>query len=173
MATVIAPSSFRERPPLSPGVALVETSSEAVTQPRRLGHHLLTIEPAAFYTREGARVFRAAGYLLRAVNSWRNAVEWVERGELDAVLLDLDAIDAAVSPANVSSLRVVTLLQRAAVGKRLIIGAVSRREFAEMEDIIRAGVTVFAPTASSPVTLIQRLDAARTRLVQPVRDLIA
>lgn len=173
MATVIAPSSFRERPSQATGIALVEPAGEIVSQPRRLWHQLLTIEPAAFYTREGARVFRAASYLLRAVNSWRTAVEWVERGELDAVLLDLDAIDAAVSSVNVSSVRVVTLLRRAAADKHLIIGAVSRRDFAEVEDCIRAGVTVFAPASSSPMTLIQRLDAARARQAHAVRELIA
>ncbi len=125
MATLLTPAAHAEN------LILLE-STETVSTSRRLHHHLLTIEPTPLLSRENARVFRAANYTMRAVRSWHHAVEWVERGELDVVLLDADAIDAGISALNVSTRRIVTLLLQAAVGRPLIIAVVSARDFASM-----------------------------------------
>jgi hypothetical protein len=131
--------------------------------PRKLWRQAITIEPARFYNRTDARVFRAARYMLRAVQEWRHAVEWVERREVDAVLLDIDAIDAATCALRVSSARLVYILRRAAVGRNPIIAATTRRDFVEIEDVVRAGVDVLTPHTLTSWAMIQRIEAARAR----------
>jgi CheY-like chemotaxis protein len=162
MATILMPAATRDRVPFSDTPA--EAPAEAA--PRRLVRSLLTIEPASFLTRENTRVFRAAHYTLRAVRFWYHAVEWLEQGEPDAVLLDIDAIDARVSAINVSARRVVELLHRAAGPCPVILAAVSQRDPVEIEDVLRAGIHVFVPASATPMCLIQRVEAARARLTQ-------
>jgi len=165
MATILMPAAIRDRAPFSDAPTPAETPVEVA--PRRLLRSLLTIEPAAFLSRENARVFRAANYALHSVRFWYHAVEWLEQGEPDGVLLDIDAIDARVSAVNVSARRVVELLHRAADPRPMIIAAVSRRDPVEIEDVLRAGVHIFVPASATPVCLIQRVEAARARLSRP------
>jgi len=162
MATIFLPAAIRERASLVDLPLPAESAPEA--PPRRQPRHLLTIEPSGFLTRENARVFRAASYQLRAVRFWHQAIDWVQQSEVDAVLLDADAIDARVSPTNVSTRRIVELLRRATPGQALTIAVVSARDFMEIEDVLRAGVDVFVQAHVSSVCLIQRIEAARARL---------
>ncbi len=163
MATILSPISLRERLPLLESRPTVERGAEPAITSRRISHHVLTLEPAAFLSREHQRAFRAANYILRPVRQWHQAVDWVEQGAPDAILLDVDAIDAAVSSLNVSSRRLITLLRRADNGRAIPIAIVSRRDYVEIEDIVAAGVDVFVPTGTPMFCLIQRLDAARLR----------
>lgn len=163
MATILMPPAIRDR--VSPSDAPAAMPADAA---RRQLRSLLTIEPAVFMTRENARVFRAANYSLRAVRLWYQAIEWVEQGDPDGVLLDIDALDARVSSVNVSARRVVELLHRAAGLRPVIIAAVSRRDSSEIEDVLRAGVHAFVAASATPVCLIQRVEAARARLARPV-----
>ncbi len=164
MATVLSPFSSQERAPHPSGLTLVEPNHpETPTQPRRLLRHLLVLEPTSLLTYECARAFRAASYAIRPVRAWQRALEWVEQGDIDGILLDLDTIDAAVSRQNVSSPRLITLLRRAAAGQPLTIAAVSKRDFVEVEDALRAGVDVFVERQSSLLCLIQRIEASRVR----------
>ncbi|MBA3825207.1 MAG: hypothetical protein H0X24_15075 [Ktedonobacterales bacterium] len=160
MATTI---SLRERLPLLESPPVVERSVEPVAPSRRTSRHVLTLEPAAFLSREHHRAFRAANYILRPVRQWHLAVDWVEQGAPDAILLDVDAIDAAVSSLNVSARRLVTLLHQAARARAIPIAIVSRRDFVEIEDIVQAGVDVFVQTDAPMVCLIQRIEAAWLR----------
>jgi CheY-like chemotaxis protein len=171
MATILMPAAIRDRLPFGDTPALTEAPVDAASH--RLMRTLLTIEPAAFLTREHARVFRAANYSLRTVRFWYQAVEWLEQGAPDAVLLDVDAIDARVSAINVSARRVVELLHRAAGPRPVIIAVVSQCDPVEIEDVLRAGVQVFVPASASSVCLIQRVEAARARLARPALALTA
>jgi len=163
MATTLSPISLRERLPLLESLPTVERSAEPVATPRRTSHHVLTLEPAAFLSREHHRAFRAANYILRPVRQWHLVVEWVEQGAPDAILLDVDAIDAAISTLNVSARRLITLLSRAIRDRAIPIAIVSRRDYVEIEDILQAGVDVFVPTHAPMFCLIQRIEAARVR----------
>ena len=172
MATVLSPFSSQERAPHPSGLTLVEPNHlEIPTQPRRLLRHLLVLEPTPLLTYECARAFRAASYAIRPVRSWQRALEWVEQGDIDGILLDLDAIDAAVSRQNVSAHRLVTLLRRVAASQPLTIAAVSQRDFIEVEEALRAGVDVFVGRQSSLLCLIQRIDASRLRRARYVQAL--
>lgn len=166
MATTLSPISLRERLPLLESLPTVERSAEPVVMPRRTSHHVLTIEPAVFLSREHQRAFRAANYILRPVRQWHMVLDWVEQGAPDAILLDVDAIDAAVSKLNVSAHRLITLLRRALRDRAIPIGIVSRRDYVEIEDIVQAGVDVFVPSSAPMFCLIQRIDAARQRAQQ-------
>src|SRR5262249_20308362 len=145
MATILS----RERELLITSPAPLESPAEAPATSRRVFQPVLTIEPASFLNREGARVFRAANYVLRPVRAWHHAVEWIERGDMDLALFDLDMLDASVTSTSVSSARLVTLMRRASTGRPLIIAGISRRDYSEIEDTLRAGVDVFVgPQAS-------------------------
>jgi CheY-like chemotaxis protein len=163
MATTLSPISLRERLPLLESIPAIERTAAPAATPRRTARHVLTLEPAAFLSREHVRAFRAANYILRPVRHWHQALDWVEQGAPDAILLDVDAIDAAVSSLNVSARRLVTLLRRAAQGRALPIAIVSQRDYVEIEDIVQAGVDVVVPTQAPMVCLIQRIEAARLR----------
>ena len=160
MATVLSSHPVPERAPHPSGLSLVDPNH---SQPRRLLRHLLVLEPTPLLTYECARAFRAASYAIRPVRSWQHTLEWVEQGEIDGILLDLDAIDASVSSLNISAPRLITLLRRAARGSALTIAAVSKRDFSEVEDALRAGVDVFVGRQHSLLCLIQRIEAARVR----------
>jgi DNA-binding NarL/FixJ family response regulator len=160
MAAILVPPPTRERAPLFD----LPVATEAAADPARLLlHQILTIEPACFLTREHARAFRAANFALRSVRVWYHAVEWVEHSELDTVLLDLDALDARISQLNVSARRVVELLRHTAGRHPLLIAAVTRRDFVEVEETVQAGVDVFVPSAATPLCLVQRITAAHLR----------
>jgi DNA-binding response OmpR family regulator len=170
MAAILVPPPARERAPLFD----LPVPTEMVADPTRHPlHQILTIEPACFLTREHARAFRAANFALRSVRLWYHAVEWVEHSELDTALLDLDAIDARVSRINVSARRVVEMLRRAADGRALLIAAVTRRDFVEVADAVRAGIDVFVPAAATPLCLVQRIAATQTRRQPPALARIA
>ena len=164
MATTLSPHVKRESATHTENLTLLETVTEPSVPTRRHQYHVLTLEPSALLTREHARVFRAANYILRPVRSWHHAVEWVEQGTMDVVLLDADAIDTSVSLLNVSTKRIIALLRRAAAGRPLTIAIVSARDFVEIEDTLRAGVDVFVSHKASTVCLIQRIEAARARI---------
>lgn len=151
------------------GLTLVEPASEPAILARRY-RHLLIAGPEALLTHEHHRIFHAANYALRTVREWRHAIDWIERGDPDAVLLDIDTIDAACSSLNVSSARFVTLLQRASAARPVVIAGVSARDFVEIEDTLRAGVQVFARRDIPLLGLIQRIEAARARLVRRVAE---
>ena len=164
MASVISPYPFQERSAHSAGLTLVEPSAQETTaQPRRLLRHLLVLEPTPLLTYECARAFRADSYAMRPVRAWQTALDWVEQGDVDSILIDLDAIEAHVSPRNISAARFITLVRRAAQGRALTIAAVSRRDFVEVEDTLRAGVDVFVGRQQSLLCLIQRIEASRQR----------
>ena len=167
MATTLSPHVKRESATQTENLTFLEAVAEPAMPTRRHQYHILTLEPSALLTREHARVFRAANYILRPVRSWHHAVEWVEQGTIDVVLLDADAIDASVSLLNVSTQRIIALLRRAAAGRPLTIAIVSARDFVEIEDMLGAGVNVFVPHTASTVCLVQRIDAARARMVYP------
>ncbi len=163
MATALSSHHAPERAPHPSGLTLVEPTHQ---QPHRLLRHLLVLEPTPLLTYECARAFRAASYAIRPVRNWQHMLEWVEQGEIDGILLDLDAIDASVSSLNISAKRLITLLRRAARESSLTIAAVSKRDFTEVEDVLRAGVDVFVGRQHSLLCLIQRIEAARVRLAR-------
>jgi DNA-binding response OmpR family regulator len=166
MATALPIPAVRERPLASIGGLLTaaEPAIEVLHQPRRLFYHLMVLEPTPLLATEFVRAFRAAGYGTHSARTWVQMLEWIEQEEVDAVLLDLDAIDASVSSRNISATRLITLMRRAMDSHPVTVAAVSRREYSEIEDTIKAGVDVFVNRSSSILCLIQRLDAARVRL---------
>jgi DNA-binding NarL/FixJ family response regulator len=171
MATALSlhPTPTTRERPIS--LVTVESIPSEVVAPRRLHHHMLVLEPTSLLTPESIRAFRAANYLVRPVRSWHQAIEWVEQEELDAILLDLDAIDNGVSRLNVSSARLITLLRRSAGDRCPAIAAVSRRDIAELEDTMAAGVDIFVNRRASLLCMIQRIDATRQRLTQRIHEL--
>ncbi len=165
MASLLSPLPARDFTPRASGPTLVDLNAEPGAQPRRLFHHLLVIEPTAYLTHENARVFRAVGYAAHAARTWHQAIEWAEHEDLDAILLDLDALDASVSKLNISSTRLIILLRRVAREHPLAIAAVSCRDYVEVEDALRAGIDVFVHRQASLLCLMQRIEATRARAV--------
>lgn len=168
MATLLTSPIVRER---NKGLFLVEaappSTAETILTPlphrRQVHHNLLVVEPASFLNHECARAFRAANYALRSVRSWQTAVEYVEHGDPEVVLLDLDALDHALNSLNVSARRLVQLLRHASADRQIMLAGVSCRDFCEIEDIMRAGLHLLVPRDASLLRLIQRIDATRMR----------
>lgn len=161
MTTLLTSPTVRER---NNGLFLVDSATELLQATQRHFRSIIVVEPAAFLTNETARIFRSANYALRNVRAWHQAIEWVERGDPEVILLDLDALDHALSSTHVSSHRLVALLRRAAAARPLTIAGVSQRDFSEMEEIMRCGLNLFVPRTLPVLRLIQRIDATRHRL---------
>ncbi len=153
------PTSIRElMEQTAPGVASADPAP-----PRRLYVHAITVEPSVFLGRDHVRTLRAGNYLLRAVRAWHHAVEWIEQGNLDMLLLDLDTTDARVSSMNVSARRLVTLARRAASDRPLLIVGMSARDYVEVEETVLAGVDLLLRRDLSPVHVLHLLEARRAR----------
>jgi hypothetical protein len=153
------PTSIRELMEQSaPGAASADPAPS-----RRLYVHAITIEPSVFLGRDHMRTLRAGNYLLRAVRAWHHVVEWIEQGNPDLLLLDLDAIDARVSAMNVSARRLVTLARKAAGDRPLLIAGTSARDYVEIEDTVLAGVDLLLRRDQSPVHVLHLLEARRAR----------
>jgi DNA-binding NarL/FixJ family response regulator len=161
MATLLSTPEARPRRERAPHLKVIR--SEAAEPARRALRHIVVIEPTSFRSHEHAAVFRATSYATHIARAWVHAVEWVERKEIDAVLLDLDLLDASVSQLNVSSARLITLLRRVPRSSPLIVAAVSYRDFFEIEDALRAGVNVFVSRQAPLLTVLQRIEAACLR----------
>ncbi len=160
MASMLTPSTVRER---NNGLFLVEPATETPPQVSRQVRTVLAVEPASFLTRDAQRTFRAVQYSLRSVRAWHTAVEWVERGDPEVILLDLDALDHALSSINISALRLVSLLRRAAQDRQILLAGVSRRDFCEIEEIARSGLDLLIPHDLPLLRMVQRIDATLMR----------
>lgn len=173
MATVLSTAApIRERPHQPAIFPVSDQPHEISVQPRRLLRHGLILEPSTLLNRETQRTFRAAGYSLRSIRSWSAALEMIETGEMDAVLLDIDAIDASVSRLNVSACRLITLMRRLPTKATCpVIAAISQRDYSEIQEHVHAGVHVCASKQTSLISLVHQIEAARQRLHPPVYDL--
>src|SRR5579871_6878523 len=102
---------------------------------------LLTAQPVLRTRGDLAPCLRAVPFEMRLVAQWDRLPEGVERIAADVVLVDMD--DANVSSdgmPNMSGHRLIKLLKRRLAGKPTALIVITRLDFAEIEDLARAGV---------------------------------
>lgn len=153
----------REPSSHAPTLTIVESTAEQSVPIRRSVHHTLLLEPTLMLSHENMRIFRAVNYMIHTTHSWVQMLDDSSQSALDSIILNIDAIDAAVSSNNISAKRLITLLRKITRLEPLTIIAVSARDYVEVEDILQCGVNVFAPQSLSTFALVQRIEAARQR----------
>ncbi len=110
-----------------------------------------------------------ANYSLRTAPSWERLLADADEHGADAVLVDMDAADAAHAThrLSMSGHRLVTLLARQLGGRRTTLVVLTRLDFAEIEDLARAGVGVILSPNVSPAHSVEQIDAALERTTGP------
>jgi transposase len=125
---------------------------------------ILTAQPLLRLRPDLEGALRGAGYAVRAVASWDRLVDAVEHIRADAVLLDLDAADhGARSRHGVSGHRIATLLARSAGKRSAALIVLTRLDYAEVEDLARAGVAALVSPHLSTRALVAQLRALLAR----------
>ncbi len=131
---------------------------------------VLTAQPLLRARPELDAALRAARLNLRAVASWERLPDGIERIAAALVLVDLDAADrASVGGAALSGHRIVSLLARRLAGRGVALVVLTRLDFAEIEDLARAGVTALVPSVATTKVLVAHLRAALARRVREHR----
>ena len=106
---------------------------------------------------------------LRTVASWDRLPEAAERVRPDVILIDMDAADKSSGQSgqseqrhSLSGHRIVSLLARQC-GTQAALVVLTRLDFAEIEDLARAGISDLLPPQMPAKALAARLCVAATR----------
>ncbi len=167
MATAISVESLKETN-VSLRVSDEQTGEQQITRPARLYHYTASLDATPFLTPDSLRIFRAAGYLFKTARSWIHLLESAASEEIEVMFLDIDMIDHAMSRKNISSQRLVTLLNKVERNDPLTIAGITNRDFYEIEDTVRAGIDAIIPSSTSAFTMIHRIEAARRRKIKKI-----
>jgi transposase len=104
---------------------------------------------------------------LRFVADWDRMPEAVERIAADIVLVDMDAAEAASRDARgFSAHRLVSMLARQLAARATALVVITRLDYAEIEDLARAGITALIPPRLAPRALVEHLYAALAHVRQ-------
>lgn len=126
---------------------------------------VLTAQPLLRSRPDLASALSRARLDVRAVASWERLPEGVERIAATIVLVDMDAADRGDKGRHaLSSHRIVTLLARQLAGRDVALVVLTSLDFAEIEDLARAGVSALVPPSATTKALVGHLCAARARL---------
>lgn len=125
---------------------------------------VLTARPLLRARPDLAPALVAAGLTVRAVASWERLPEGAERIQPAVVLIDMDAADlGGKEQRSLSGHRIVTLLARRLPNWHIALVVLTALDFAEIEDLARAGISALVPPDVSAKVLAGHLRAALAR----------
>ncbi len=104
---------------------------------------------------------RTARFDLRYVAAWKRLPEAIDRIQTDIVLVDMDAADVKYEGAtNISGRRLVTVLAHQLATRPIALVVMTRLDFAEIEDLVHAGIHALVSPMMSACSLIEHLRVA-------------
>jgi len=107
----------------------------------------------------------AAGYVVWAVSTGREALELAEQGALDAIVLDLDGLyEASRTGAMISGFRLLHLLWRLTRERPVAMVVITNLDYTEVEGPVRASADDFINKPVMLPQLLRRLQSARDRV---------
>ena len=122
---------------------------------------VLTAQPLLRSRQDVAAALRAADFDIRHVATWDRLPEGAERITADVALIDLDAVDQACQDGGkLSGHRLVTLLTRLLKTRSTAIVILTSLDYAEIEDLARAGIHALAVHTIPAKTLVKHVHVA-------------
>ncbi len=133
---------------------------------------VLTVQSLLRTRAELATALRNAQFDVRCVAAWDRLPEAAERINADIVLVDMDVVDReAADSGRLSGHRLVTLLARLLARRPTALVVMTRLDFAEIEDLARAGIHALISPQTGPRRLVQYIQAAMERVRERYRQL--
>lgn len=121
---------------------------------------VLTVQSLLRTRLDVATALHNAEFEIRCVVAWDRLPEAVERIQADIVLVDMDVVEQeAAQNGRLSGYRLVTLLAR----RPIALVVMTRLDFAEIEDLARAGISALIPPQAGARRLVQVIQAAMVR----------
>lgn len=126
---------------------------------------LVTARPALVET------LRVAHYLVRVAPAWDQLLDDIEDRPVDAVLVDLDAVNRTQRGHifDMSGHRLVSLLARLSLTRRFALLVQTALDFAEIEDLVRLGIHALIGPELADEQLVPLIHAALRRVRTPRR----
>lgn len=125
---------------------------------------VLTVQSLLRTRLDVATALHNAEFEIRCVVAWDRLPEAVERIQADIVLVDMDVVEQeAAQNGRLSGYRLVTLLARLLVRRPIALVVMTRLDFAEIEDLARAGISALIPPQAGARRLVQVIQAAMVR----------
>lgn len=141
-------------PQRAPALALSEAVAPVV----------LTVQSLLRSRMEVATALRNAQFEIRSVAAWDRLPEAVERVQADIVLVDMDVVERETAQSGrLSGHRLVTLLARQLTRRPTALVVMTHLDFAEIEDLARAGISALIPPQAGARRLVQLIQAALER----------
>lgn len=142
-------------PQRAPALALTEAVAPVV----------LTVRSLLRTRMDVATALRNAQFEIRCVAAWDRLPEAVERIQADIVLVDMDVVEKETGEKSgqFSGHRLVTLLARLVARRPTALVVITRLDFAEIEDLARAGISALIPPQAGARRLVQLIQAAMER----------
>lgn len=150
------------------------TEPEAICLPAPIGVGdatpvVLTAQPLLRQRNDVALGLRNARYDVRFAATWDRLPEDVERVGADVVLVDMDAAgESGDGLHGLSGHRLIELLARQLARQMrrrpVALVVITSLDFAEIEDLVRAGIHALVPPKISPKVLIREIQAALDRV---------
>ena len=141
-------------PQCAPALALTEAVAPVV----------LTVRSLLRTRMDVATALRSAQFEIRCVAAWDRLPEAVERIQADIVLVDMDVVEQETAESGrLSGHRLVTLLARVVARRPTALVVITRLDFAEIEDLARAGISALIPPQAGARRLVQLIQAAMER----------
>lgn len=126
---------------------------------------VLTVHSLLRTRTELATALRNAQFEVRCVAAWDRLLEAAERITADIVLVDMDVVEKeAAASGRLSGHRLVTLLARLLARRPTALVVMTRLDFAEIEDLARAGVHALISPQTGTRRLVQSLQTAMERV---------
>lgn len=133
---------------------------------------VLTVQSLLRTRAELATALRNAHFEVRCVAAWDRLPEAAERINADIVLVDMDVVDReAADSGRLSGHRLVMLLARLLARRPTALVVMTRLDFAEIEDLARAGIHALISPQTGPRRLVQYIQAAMERVRERYRQL--
>lgn len=115
---------------------------------------------------------RVAHYLLRVAPAWDQLLEDIDGHPVDAVLVDLDAVNRSQRGHifDMSGHRLIALLARLSPTRRFALMVQTALDFAEIQDLVRLGThALFGPDLADE-QVVPQIHAALRRVQAPRRQ---
>lgn len=145
----------------------VESATRASMDSRETLPVVLTAQALLRSRPDLAAALRGARLDVRAVASWDRLPEGIERIAAAVVLVDMDAADrGGKGRSGLSGHRIVTLLARQLAGRGIALVVLTGLDFAEVEDLARAGVSALVAPDTTTKALVALIRSTITRREQ-------
>ena len=126
---------------------------------------VLTVQSLLNARAELVTALRDASFEVRCVTAWDRLPEAVEHNRADIVLVDMDVVDRErTASGQLSGHRLVTLLARRLARRPTALVVMTRLDFAEIEDLARAGIHALIPPQTGTRRLVRYIQAALDRV---------